>query len=133
MDVLPDTKLAVIDWIRAHPDLPAGTTVAGAVPDDLATSLPLVVAFRPPGPPPLMWAAWDRALINIQVWADTEHAAREMASTVLGILHEAPGHTVTGIVIQAVTDLQGAGDLADLGYPDLSRQVSSVTVTARAA
>ena len=131
--MLPDTKLAVVTWIRAHPDLPAGVTVAGAAPDDLASSLPLVAVFRPPGPPPMHWARWDRALINVQVWAVTEKTARDVAASVAAILHEAPGNTVADVVIQAVTDLTGIGDAPDPDLPDLSRQVLTVTVTARAA
>lgn len=129
---LPDTKLAVITWASAHPTLPAGVTVAGGTADDLASAVPYVAVYRPPSPPPLMWARWDVALLNVQTWAATEQAARDTAATLHAIVHLLPGNTTAGVVVSSVEDVTGLGQVPDPGYPDLHRQVFTIRVVARA-
>lgn len=134
MSNLPDTKLAAITWIRGHAGLPAGVTVSGAVPDDLTSSLPLAVVFRPNSPPAMHYARWDRAALNVQVWAATEKSARDAASAVYDVLHAAIGVSVSGVVLRvADQDITGIGELPDPGYPDLYRQAFTVSATARNA
>jgi hypothetical protein len=136
---LPDTKMAMIVWAQGHADLPAGMTVAGATSDTLASNLPYAAVFRPPGPPAMHHARWDRALLHVQVWAATEQAARDGAAALYDIAHEAPGSTVpdvdpdtlAGVVIGAVEDVTGLGAVDDPGYPDLYRYTFTVDVRAR--
>jgi hypothetical protein len=131
--LLPDTKLAVVTYLAAHADLPGSVTVAGATNDDLSGRVPFVAVYRVPSPPPLMWAAWDTATLNIQVWAATEQAARDTAATVHAILHTLPGCTSASVVVQAVTDVTGLGQNPDPGLPDLHRYQFTVQVKARTA
>jgi hypothetical protein len=134
LDLLPDTKLAVITGLQASPDLPATVTVVGAVEDNLPALVtatgPYVAVYRPPSPPPLMWARIDRALINVQVWAGTEAGARDTAAIVHAVLHTLPGHAHAGAWIQAVEDVTGLGEMPDPGLPTLFRQVFTARVVA---
>lgn len=135
--VLPDTKLAVVTALQASTYLPSDITVAGAVQDDLAvivaTTGPYVAVQRPPGPPPALWMRTDTALLNVQVWAASEAAARDAAAAVHGVLHTLPGATSGGVTVTAVTDVQGLGELPDPGLPDLHRQAFTVQVRAHTA
>lgn len=134
LQVLPDTRLAVITALAAFlQDLPGTVMVAGALPDDALTQLPFAAVYRVPGPPPAMWARWDTALLNIQVWAATEQASHDTAVTVHAILHTLPGTTTSGVTIREVQDITGPGILPDPGLPDLARHVFTVRVTARRA
>lgn len=128
---LPDTKLAVTTWLAAHTGLPTGVTVAGATTDTLASDVPYVAVYRPPSPPPAMWARWDVALINVQAWAATEAEARSVAADAHSVLHLLPGHSSAGVHVMEVTDVTGIGQVPDPGYPDLHRQVFTVRVKAR--
>jgi hypothetical protein len=136
---LPDTKMALVVWLQDHPRLPDGVTVAGAVSDTLPSNLPYAAIFRPPGPPAMHHARWDRALLHVQVWAGTERAAHDTAAQLYDLTHEAQGSRVTDVdpdtladvIVGAVEDVTGLGAIADPSQPDLHRQAFTVDVRAR--
>lgn len=130
MTRLPDTKLALCTWLTAQL---TGATVSGGVPDDLPASLPLVALFRPPSGPPVMFARWDKATINVQVWAATEISAFDTAMAAYDLVHDTPGTTIGDVVIASVTDTTGIGSVPDPGYPDYYRYMFTVAVKARNA
>jgi len=135
LNLLPDTKLAVITGLQASPDLPGTVTVVGAVEDNLPTLVastgPYVAVYRPPGATPVFWGSIDRAMINVQVWASTEAAARDTAATVHAVLHALPGTTHACAYVERVEDITGLGEMPDPGLPTLYRQTLTVRVTAR--
>jgi len=129
---LPDTKLAVITWVSGHPSLPGGVSVSGAVPDDLASAMPLVAVYRPPGSGPDDGHRWDRTALHFQTWAATEKTAFDTANAVFDIVHEMVGAGDVGGAVVSVTETSaGVGSMPDPGYPDYHRYVFTVTVKAR--
>lgn len=137
LDLLPDTRTAVITALQASTDLDSTVTVVRAVQDDLSTLVtgtgPYVAVYQPPGPPPPHWGRTERALLSVQVWADDPDTAADTARDVHAVLHTLPGSTHSAVYIHGVQDITGPGELPDLDVPDLHRWALSAQVTASRA
>lgn len=115
-DALPDSELLTVTYLRQHAATGAlvGTRVYTELP--ASPTWPLVKLIRIGGPPTAR-GTLDQATIQLEVYADDKHAARQLAATVQAALADAPGFTDSGAYITATAPISGLQWIPD---PDLS-------------
>lgn len=102
--LLVDAELVVVNWLRGHGDVAAfvATRVYTELPP--APTYPLLRITRVGGIPVLRQHL-DVARVQIDAWAATKKAARDLAATTQAAMHELPGARPLGVVTAVEDDL----------------------------
>ena len=140
--VFPDVEAIVIGLARSSSVALAAVTAAGgpasgpSVAACIAsqvngTALPAVTINRTGGVPSLT-RRLDRAVLDLNVWADTKAHASALARTMAAVLLELHGTAATGYVIAGVDQVLGLRWLPDdTRTPTIPRYVASFAVSVR--
>ena len=127
--VPPDVELLLLTWLRSHPLL-ADVTFGSIRPDSMPTSFVLLTRIGGDAAPMARSAPLtDTAVMDVQCWASTQHAASQLARTTRAALYESRGQHALG-VISRVQPFTGLGEIPDPLAPQvMSRYGFGLTFT----
>jgi len=110
--ILPDAELVATAYLRGHEDVApiVGARVYTELPE--SPVYPLLRVQRVGGVTRVP-RRLDSARMQVEAWATTKQAARDLAATAHAALWDAGGHTVEGAVITGVEDVLGLTWFAD--------------------
>lgn len=102
--LLVDAELLTVNWLRGHADVTAlvATRVYTEVPAQPVYPLLRVIRI---GGVPMIAQHLDIARVQIDAWAATKKAARDLAATAQAAMHELPGARPLGVVTAVEDDL----------------------------